>query len=43
MYYAIKENNFDLLRSLLETRQNVLTEYMSDELDVNIRFSLNLY
>jgi hypothetical protein len=41
MYYAIKENNFDLLKSLLETKQNVLAEYMSDELDVNILFILS--
>jgi hypothetical protein len=34
MYYAIKQNNHDLIKILHEHYKSVVGEYLTDELDV---------
>ena len=36
MYYAIKQNNFDLLKVLIQHYQFILNEYLLDEVDVKL-------
>ena len=34
MYYALQEKNYDVIKSIYEVKNNILTEFVSDELDV---------
>ena len=42
MYYALQEKNYDVIKSIYEVKNSILTEFVSDELDVIVASSLKI-